>query len=464
MMDEDYPAENAMTVNVVRKRLRDFGAFQVDISQLATREVPVIGMRESRQTLPAELPVFSINNNKAGNQAISLKRQSGEVFYPGPSWETFGGVNRNVPFPIAALPAPVNCRETGMQQQPIVTIKKPARKKQVSFAIRLVLTLLLFSILFKSMSWSALLGSFTRISWSMVFVSLIVGAGGVVVSAYQWRSLLLGEKIHVDLAGLINLYMVGIGFSHFLPTGMGGDAVKALYVGRESSNRAGSISAVVMCRVTGFIGMLLIASTALVIWQGSFTTTIITSFSLLSLLVGGMIGGAVISISLLPRLLKGKWKNARIFTSVIQVGSALYVSAKRPRSLLAAIFYGIGFQAVAILNCYAYANAIGIQASLHFYCVAVPLIALVAFLPISINGYGLRESTYVYIFSTIHVSAASALLLALMLDAQTLVFGVIGGCIYFRLSGQTKPELEKQEMKSRTGVHEIASHSAASWS
>ncbi|MHB8599704.1 MAG: lysylphosphatidylglycerol synthase transmembrane domain-containing protein [Ktedonobacteraceae bacterium] len=460
-MDEYYPAENAMPVNVVRKRLRDYGAFQVDISQLATREVPVIGMRESRQTLHAELPVFSINNNKAGNQALSLKRQAGDVFYPGPAWGTFGGVSKNISFP-TALSAQVNGRGTDIQQQSVVTTKKSARKKRVSFAIRLVLTLLLFSILFKSMSWSALLGSFTRISWSLVFVSLVVGAAGVVVSAYQWRSLLLGEKIHVDLAGLINLYMVGIGFSHFLPTGMGGDAVKALYVGRESSNHPGSVSAVLMCRVTGFIGMLLIAYTALIIWQGSFTTTIITSFSLLSLLVGGMIGGAVMSIGLLPRLLKGKWKNARIFTSVLQVGSALYISAKRPRSLLAAILYGVGFQAVAILNCYAYANAIGIQASLRFYCVAVPLIALVSFLPISINGYGLRESTYIYIFSTIHVQPAIALLLALMLDAQTLVFGVIGGCIYFRLSGQIKSKLEAQELKSRTEVHEIANQSAAS--
>ncbi len=461
MMDEYYPAENAMPVKVVRKRLRDFGAFQVDISQLATREVPVTGMSESRQKLPTELPVFSINN-KAGNQAISLKRQAGDVFYPGPSWGTFGGISKNVSSPAAALPAQVNSQDTGILQQAGVTAKKSSRKKRVSFVIRLVLTLLLFSFLFKSMSWSALLGGFTRISWSLVFVSLVVGAAGVVVSAYQWRSLLLGEKIHVDLAGLINLYMVGIGFSHFLPTGMGGDAVKALYVGRESSNRAGSASAVIMCRVTGFIGMLLIAYTALIIWRGSFTTTIITSFSLLSLLVGGMIGGAVMSIGLLPRLLKGKWKNARIFTSVLQVGSALYISAKRPRTLLAAILYGVGFQAVAILNCYAYGNAIGIQASLRFYCVAVPLIALVSFLPISINGYGLRESTYIYIFSTIHVPAATALLLALMLDAQTLVFGVIGGCIYFRLSGQIKPKLEEQEMKSSTTVHEIANHSTAS--
>jgi glycosyltransferase 2 family protein len=448
IMDESYSSEDTVPGATVKKRLRDYGAFQVDISQLVTLRVPVIESDYERETPPAAVVVSSINNDKTAYQATSVQAGSGGVFHPGPLYGKLGGFIKIEPSPAAALSAQINFQKTAIQQ-PVVTTKKPAWKKRVSFAVRLVLTLLLFSILLKSMSWSALLGEFTHMHLGLIFVALVVGATGVVVSAYQWRSLLLGEKIRVDLAGLINLYMVGIGFSHFLPTGMGGDAVKAMYVGRESSNSAGSISAVVMCRVTGFIGMLLIASVALIIWRGSFTTTIITSFSLLSLLVSGMIAGAVISVSFLPRLLKGKWENVRIFASVFQVGHALYAAAKRPRSLLAGILYGVAFQAVAILNCYAFANALGIQASLRFFCVAVPLIALVAFLPISINGYGLRESTYVFIFSTIHVHAASALLLALMQDAQTLAFGVIGGCIYFRLSGQAKSKPKEQEMKSR---------------
>lgn len=439
-MDEYSSSGNTPSANGVKPRPRDYKPSTVDISQLATQAVPTVKMRDFRYMPSAGSPIFLIEEKRAENRAGSVMRQSTSELFAEPPRRKFGGVIKIVPYSNAGVPIPGDglTIDKGIQRQTGAAAKKSARKKQVSLAIRLVLTLLLFSFLFKSISWSSLLDAFTEMSWGAVLVSLVVGVVGVVVSAYQWRSLLLGEKIQVDLARLINLYMVGIGFSHFLPTGMGGDAVKALYVGRESNNSSGSASAVVMCRVTGFIGMVLIAFMTLLIWHESFTEAVITLFSLLSLLVGGMIGGALLSVSLLPRLLKRKWQQIRIVTSVMQVGNALSASVKRPRSLLPAIFYGVCFQAVAILNCYAYGNAVGIQVPLHFYCVAVPLIALVAFLPISINGYGLRESTYVYIFSTIHVHAATALLLALIQDVQTLIFGVIGGCIYFRLSGQTK--------------------------
>lgn len=279
----------------------------------------------------------------------------------------------------------------------------------------------------------------------------MVGSGGVVLSAYQWRSLLQGEQIRFDLAELINLYVVGIAFNHFLPTGMGGDAVKALFVGRESGNNAGSASAVILCRVTGFISMMLVAFPVLILWHEHLTGELIEWFGLLSLLVGSMIGGAIAAVGLLPRLFKGKWVNLRVFASAIRVGSALFAAARRPRSMFTAILYGIVFWIAAILNSYAYADALGIHASLYFFCVSIPLISLVSFLPISINGFGLRESAYVYAFSTIHVSAAAALLLALLLDAQALLFGVVGGCLYITLLSK-----KKAGRMERTGLERVA--------
>ena len=69
----------------------------------------------------------------------------------------------------------------------------------------------------------------------------------------------------------------------------------------------------------------------------------------------------------------------------------------------------------------------------YFYCIAIPFVSLVTFLPISINGFGVRESTFVFIFSTMHVSSTSALLLALLMDAQVLFFGIVGGCLYLKM-------------------------------
>jgi len=326
----------------------------------------------------------------------------------------------------------------------ITSITQKKKKKWLSVALRVGMTALLFVILFKSFSWLSLLGVITHVDAEQLLVAFIVGLFGVFASAYQWRSLLQAERIKFDLAELVNLYLVGIAFSHFLPTGMGGDAIKAIRVGSASGNNAGSASAVVMSRVTGFFGMMLLGIPVLLIWHDHFNNGITLAFFLLSLLVSGMIGGAVFFAVLLPRIVRGKWINHKIFQSGIKIGKALSIAMQRPRSLSIAILYGVIFWIGSCLNHYAYGIALGIHLPLYFYCVAVPFISLVTFLPISINGYGLREGAFVYIFSIMHVAPASALFLALLMDAQALLFGSMGGALYLFSGNKAKSDAKQR--------------------
>ena len=325
----------------------------------------------------------------------------------------------------------------------ITSITQKKKKKWLSVGLRVGMTAVLFVILFKSFSWSSLLGVLTHVDVEQLLVAFIVGLFCIIASAYQWRSLLQAERIRFDLAELVDLYLVGIAFSHFLPTGMGGDAIKAIRVGNASGNNAGSASAVVMSRVTGFFSMMLIGIPILLIWHDHFNNTLTLEFLALSLLVSSMIGGAVFFAVLLPRLVKGKWINHKIFQSGIKIGKALSVAMQRPRSLSIAILYGAIFWICSCLNHYAYGVALGIHLPLYFYCVAVPFISLVTFLPISINGYGLREGAFVYIFSIMHVAPAQALFLALLMDAQALLFGSMGGALYL-FSGNKAKDGRKQ--------------------
>ena len=318
------------------------------------------------------------------------------------------------------------------------------KKKWIGTTVRVLLTLLLFAVLFRSVSWAQLLQSLVHTQHGMLLVGMIVGFCGIVLSAYQWRSLLHVERITSDLANLIHLYFVGVAFSHFLPTGMGGDAIKALYVGREAGNSAGSASAVLLCRIIGFFGMLLIALPTLLFWHDQLDTKLVLLFILLAFLVAGMIVGALLAVIFLPRFMRGRWSRHRFLAPVINVGNAVSKTLQRPHTLLMANLYGMAFWLVAILNCYCYAEALRLDVPLYFYFFVVPLISLISFLPISINGFGLRETAFVYAFSTVHVASAPALLLALLMDMQALCFAVVGGGIYLTMGGKIKAARERK--------------------
>lgn len=320
--------------------------------------------------------------------------------------------------------------------------RKKALGKWLKLLGRPLLTCILLVLLARSISWQTLLDSLSSTQPSLLLVGMVVGAFGIVVSSYQWRSLLLAERIQSDLASLIHLYLVGLAFSHFLPTGMGGDAVKAMYVGRDSGNGPGSVSAVIMSRVTGFWGMVLLLLPVLLFWGAQFSSQLLLWLALLSLGVGGAIALALSCAILLPRLTSSSkpalpWLRTFLGKTVL-MGDALKMALKRPTSLLSATCIGALFWLISCLNYYVYAYAIGITAPLHFYGIVIPFISLLAALPITINGFGVREGAFVYAFSLIHVPVSQSLLLVLLMDVQVLLFGVMGGGIYMLMGNKKR--------------------------
>lgn len=308
----------------------------------------------------------------------------------------------------------------------------------VGLVVRAVVTVLLFAFLLRSMNWSTLVSTLIHVRYTYLLIGLAAGVLCIVFSAYGWQSVVLAENIKAELARLIALYLVGIGFSHFLPTSMGGDAIKAFYVGRDSGNMAGAASAALLSRITSFLGMLLIALPGLAIFHEYFPNQVVIEFLLLSLLLVGAIFGALLTATLLPRLsnrfLKRTWVNNPLFGKFLEVGYALSATARRPRSMFTATLFGMLFWIASFLNYFEYAAALGLDVPLSFYVIAIPFVSIIASLPISINGFGVREGAFVYLFSTIHVPTSTAAVLALLMDAQVLLFGLIGGCIYFTMS------------------------------
>src|SRR6266446_4882321 len=331
--------------------------------------------------------------------------------------------------------------EQSVPEQSAPRGQNSAKKKWIPFDVRAVVTLLLFAFLLKSVSWSTLMTTLIRVHHTFLLLGLAAGVVCIVFSAYGWRSLVLAEHIQTDLARLINLYLVGIAFCHFLPTNMGGDAVKAYYVGHDSRNIPGATSAVLMSRITSFLGMLLIALPTIFIMHAEFKPAVIIWFLLLSLLLVGAIAGAIFATVLLPdasaRFLNGAWTRHRVFVTIIEIGNALKAALRRPRALCAAILYGMLFWIASFLNYYGYGAAVGLHIPLSFYIITVAFVSIVAALPVSINGFGIRESAFVYLCSTINVPPAASLLVVLLVDAQVLLFGIIGGCIYLAMGNKT---------------------------
>lgn len=314
---------------------------------------------------------------------------------------------------------------------------KTSGRKRLQVAVRIVITLSLFALLLRSVSLPQLFTTLLHAQRSDLLMGLALGILGVILSCYVWRSLVLAEGIKAKLGRLIKLYLIGVAFSHFLPTSMGGDAIKAFYIGKESGNLPGATSAVLMSRITGFVGMLLVALPTLLIFHNALKERVVIGFLLLCLLWVMAIGSAVLVTTLLPRMstkfLKELWIRQKFVGKLLNFGNVLSESMRRPRAVGASILFGMLFWISNCLAYSAYAAAVGIHLPLFFYFIVIPFASILASLPISISGFGVREGVQVYLFSTMHVVASTALLIVLLMDAQRLLFGLVGGYIYLTI-------------------------------
>jgi uncharacterized protein (TIRG00374 family) len=346
--------------------------------------------------------------------------------------------------------------ENAVASNPLQASKKKGLSKQLMFVLRVGITLVLIVLILKGISWSEVASTYAHAHLTDLLVGLGLGTLGVVFSTYLWHRLVRAENIRADMAHLTRLYLIGVAFSNFLPTSMGGDALKAYYVGRDSGNMAGSASAVLLSRITGFMGMMLLSIPVVIVLHNSFDGQLVQRFLLLCLLFLASFGCAFIVGAFLPKIqgkyLKGAWARNKIVLKMFETGITLTQSLRRPRALAEAIGFGFLFWVTNSLNYYEYAIALGVHTPFRFYLLAVPFIGIVGALPISISGYGVREGLVEYLYSTIHVPSSIALSVVLLMDIQRIFFSLLGGLLFLMMENSAKSARSVKPIKLATAA------------
>ncbi|GER86013.1 hypothetical protein KDW_01750 [Dictyobacter vulcani] len=209
-----------------------------------------------------------------------------------------------------------------------------------------------------------------------------------------------------------------------------------------------------MSRVTGFVAMICVSVPSLLIWHVAFPTWVVITYGLASLAMCSAL--PVFSLPSRYCKLTGKWARYRIVTSLLDIGMTLRESLRHPKALCAATAFGVLFHLSAALNYYAFAMILHIHIPLPFYLIIIPMVSLVSVLPTTINGYGLRESTFIAILSSLHVDPSSATALVLLTeykDTQGIFFAIIGGTMYLLMREKKivgKPVTEIIAVQDRT--------------
>lgn len=270
-------------------------------------------------------------------------------------------------------------------------------------------------------------GTFTVVAearWVGCLTALGLFILGIFVRAYRWKVLVKALHMRVSFGQLTGLYFVGSFFSTVLPTGIGGDAVRAAELARHTGRVGESLGTVVTDRFLGIIVLLAIGDAALLLDRSSVDPRL--TWTVAVLFTAGIVGfGLLRSKALMLRF-------SRLIPQVIKAPVMdLYESfqAYDLGALSHALAASLAFNVIWIGVNLILGWSLAIEVSLYHYLVFVPLVSLSLLLP-SVGGLGVRELTYVGLFGLVGVAEEKAFALGILVYAIHVATGLIGGTIY----------------------------------
>ena len=267
-----------------------------------------------------------------------------------------------------------------------------------------------------------------NVNWLPFLVALLLFLSGSLVRAYRWGVLVWALGVQVSWLRLVGLYFIGAFFSLFLPTGVGGDAVKMFELSRDDGKASSAISSVLVDRFLGLFVLFAMALLAVAISYEMVAAEV-------RILIAVVFAGSLVAVAL---LLQRTWIESwgrrlgvdRLFGRV-KILRELYESLHTygPAALLRGTAASVVWNLILVVGYYLLGLAVGIDLAIGYYFLFVPIISAALMIP-SVGGLGIREGTTVLLFSQVGVPEAQALALAVVYDVVLLTNGLIGGAIY----------------------------------
>ncbi len=291
-------------------------------------------------------------------------------------------------------------------------------KKKLTLLLKIIVSSLLLSLIIKRAGpGNVILHMRSMNAWLFVIASALYVVMSWIV-AFRW-SILLDGRYRVGT--LFSLHMIGNFFNTILPSSMGGDAVKAFYLYRESKEAGMSFGSIFLDRYMGLLArvMLGLASSAVAFPK---LRTIGMQWAIPALFCLFTAGSFVVL----------RFRFGRRFEVMTAFYDYIRDRFERREILLKIFLLSLLVQTLLILMVASIALSIGWTLSFTELFVLVPIIMTIMIIPFSISGFGVREGAFVLVFSLTGIPPAVSVSISFLWFLAAATASLIGLVEYVR--------------------------------
>jgi len=320
---------------------------------------------------------------------------------------------------------------TSEQAQPGRTRARNALISVVKAAVSVALLWVLFSRVDVARLWSV--ARQASAAWLVGALALYLTM--VLVSVWRWSLLLKAQGLDLPFGRLTASYLVATFFNNFLPSNIGGDVVRIADTAPVAGSKTLATTVVLIDRGIGLLGLVLMAALgatagarvggsgaglgAGMLWAGFGLAAMIATPALL-------MPEAFVRMLQPLRVVHREWVDRRLDKLTITLGRF----RESPAAIAGCFAGAVVVQAVLVAYYLAIAHSMRIPIGFAELAVIVPITFVVQMVPVSLNGFGVREATFGFYFSRLGLPLESALVMSFVGAALIMLFSLSGGVAY----------------------------------
>lgn len=304
-------------------------------------------------------------------------------------------------------------------------------RQYLSLGVRLVVSAILIAALLIRLDLRDMGRFLSRADLLLVGLTLVTVLVDRCLMAGRWILLLETLGVHAPRPKVVKIFFLSTFFGSFLPTGIGGEAVRAVSSSRLTSKGVESIASVAMDRLLGMLSMLLTGLVALGLSYQVYphSALLITVLAASAMLVVGLV--FLLSPAFHHWLMRCHGPHQAGWKSKLRRGvDAMARYRSRPGVLVIVLFMSVGVQVLRVFQAYLLSEAMELETSLIYFFCFVPLILVVTMLPISVSGLGTTNLAYVALFGQVGMDPNGAFVLSVLILALGIIGNLPGGVIY----------------------------------
>ena len=309
------------------------------------------------------------------------------------------------------------------------------------WALRAGGSALALALIFHFLPKQAILEGFSRLTPGVFLGVLAAFLACHVAAAFKWW-MLMGRALPFGQA--LRAHFAGLAANLALPGAAGGDAVRAgmAHVSLRDGPRVAA--AAVGDRLIDMVGLACLSLLGLVFLSGRGNAALAWT------LAAVVIGGAVLALFIFPVVARGLWARFPGLPArglALRLADAFGMLGRQRGLLLFSLILSAAIQAVLIWLSMSLAAPVGVHIPAAAWFFGWPIAKIIATLPLSLGGLGVRESSLAALLVPFGASAAQVVASGLAWQAILYLAGVLGALVLMLSGGrlQARPAPTPEE-------------------